>query len=115
MTCLHVVSSVEYIVASGSACGQINVFQIQKEIPPDLKLDIPLTRTRPIERYTIKNMHSRHPVQSVHLSKNGMRLFSGDQSGSVVMTEFDYQLVRILLVPRRIEVIIKCFLCSLAY
>lgn len=92
VTSLHVVSSVEYIVAAGSGCGQVNVFQIQKEIPPDLQLDIPLTKTRPIERYTIKNMHQR-PVQCVHLSKNGMRLFSGDQSGSVVMTELDYQLV----------------------
>lgn len=79
-------------MASGSTCGQINVFQIQKEVPPDLELDIPLTRPRPIERYTIRSMHSR-PVNCVHLSKNGMRLFSGDQSGSVVMTELDYQLV----------------------
>lgn len=71
------------------------MFQIQKEIPPELNLDIPLTRVRPIERYTIKNMHQRL-VQCVLLSKNGMRLFSGDQSGSVVMTELDYQLVGLL-------------------
>lgn len=93
MTCLHVVSSVEFMVAAGSACGKVNAFQIQKEVPADLNLSIPLTKSRPIERYTISNMH-RQTIRCVQWSKNGMKLFSGDQSGSVVLTEFDFQLVR---------------------
>lgn len=90
ITCLRVVSSVEYMVAAGNSSGQVNVFQIQKELPPDLNLAAPLTKTKPIERYTIRDLH-RGPVTCCEWSKNGMKLFSGDKQGVVVLTEFDYQ------------------------
>lgn len=45
------------MVAAGSASGQVSVFQIQKEHPPDLNLVAPLTRAKPIERYTIRDLH----------------------------------------------------------
>lgn len=77
------------MVAAGNTNGQVNVFQIQKEHPPDLNLE-PLTKRKPIERYTIRDLH-RSPIKCVEWSKNGMKLFSGDSRGVVVLTEFDYQ------------------------
>ncbi|TDG44671.1 hypothetical protein AWZ03_008906 [Drosophila navojoa] len=90
ITCVKIVNSVEYMVAAGSANGQVSVFQIQKELPPDLDLVAPCTRTKPIERYTIRDLH-RCVVSCCEWSKNGMKLYSGDRQGVVVLTEFDYQ------------------------
>lgn len=84
------------MVAAGTVCGQLNVFQIQKEHPADLDLDMPLTQARPIERYVIGDMHGGASVRCVRWAKNGMKLFSGDERGAVVLTEFDYQLVSVL-------------------
>ncbi|XP_062137447.1 WD repeat-containing protein CG11141 [Drosophila sulfurigaster albostrigata] len=90
ITCVKIVNSVEYMVAAGSANGQVSVFQIQKELPPDLDLVAPCTRSKPIERYTIRDLH-RCVVSCCEWSKNGMKLYSGDRQGVVVLTEFDYQ------------------------
>lgn len=89
ITCVKIVSSVEFMIAAGNTNGQVNVFQIQKEHPPDLNLE-PLTKRKPIERYTIRDLH-RSPIKCIEWSKNGMKLFSGDARGVVVLTEFDYQ------------------------
>lgn len=107
---MKVVSSVEYMLACGSQCGQVSVFQIQKEHPPDLNLVTPLTKPKPVERfvtlyllylwsfiyyfnrYTIRDLH-QNAIKSVEWSKNGMKLFSGDKAGVVVLTEFDFQMV----------------------
>lgn len=95
ITCVHVVSTVEFMVAAGTADGRLNVFQIQKRLPDDLPLAAcPLTRRRPVERFVVADMHAGGAVRALRWSKNGMRLFSGDRRGSVVLTEFDYQLVR---------------------
>ncbi|EDW00950.1 WD repeat-containing protein CG11141 [Drosophila grimshawi] len=90
ITCVKIVNSVEYMVAAGSASGQVSVFQIQKELPPDLDLVAPCTRNKPVERYTIRDLH-RCVVSCCEWSKNGMKLYSGDRQGVVVLTEFDYQ------------------------
>lgn len=90
ITCVKIVNSVEYMVAAGSANGQVSIFQIQKELPPDLDLVAPCTRSKPIERYTIRDLH-RCVVSCCEWSKNGMKLYSGDRQGVVVLTEFDYQ------------------------
>lgn len=92
ITCVKIVNSVEYMVAAGSVNGQVSVFQIQKELPPDLDLVAPCTRSKPIERYTIRDLH-RCVVSCCEWSKNGMKLYSGDRQGIVVLTEFDYQTV----------------------
>ncbi|KAG4066191.1 hypothetical protein HA402_014491 [Bradysia odoriphaga] len=91
ITCVKVVSSVEYMLACGSSNGQVSVFQIQKEHPPDLNLVTPMTKPKPVERYTIRDLH-QSAIRSVEWSKNGMKLFSGDKSGVVVLTEFDFQM-----------------------
>lgn len=69
--------------------GQVNIFQIQKEHPPDLNLVAPITKARPIERYTVKDLN-RDAITALEWSKNGMKLFSGDRQGRVVLTEFDF-------------------------
>lgn len=83
------------MVAAGIASGQVSVFQIQKDHPPDLNLVAPLTRAKPIERYTIRDLHQTS-IRCVEWSKNGMKLFSGDKNGVIVLTEFDFQTVRLL-------------------
>lgn len=94
ITCLHIVSTVEFMVAAGSECGQLNVFQIRKDPPPELELMmVPKTLVKPIEQYTIGNMHIGRRVSCVRLAKNGMKLFSADAQGIVALTEFDFQLV----------------------
>ncbi|XP_017002326.3 WD repeat-containing protein CG11141 [Drosophila takahashii] len=90
ITCVRIVNSVEYMVAAGCANGQVSIFQIQKELPRDLDLVAPCTRNRPIERYTIRDLH-KCVVSCCEWSKNGMKLYSGDRQGVVVLTEFDYQ------------------------
>ncbi|KAH8254472.1 hypothetical protein KR032_010269 [Drosophila birchii] len=90
ITCVRIVNSVEYMVAAGCANGQVSIFQIQKELPRDLDLVAPCTRSRPIERYTIRDLH-KCVVSCCEWSKNGMKLYSGDRQGVVVLTEFDYQ------------------------
>lgn len=95
IACLHIVSTVEFMIAAGSECGQLNVFQIRKTPPPDLELMIPQAQAKPIEQYTIGDMHGGRRVRCVRWAKNGMKLFSGDEQGVVVLTEFDYQLVGI--------------------
>ncbi|KAH8373116.1 hypothetical protein KR009_012125 [Drosophila setifemur] len=90
ITCVRIVNSVEFMVAAGCANGQVSVFQIQKELPRDLDLVAPCTRNRPIERYTIRDLH-KCVVSCCEWSKNGMKLYSGDRQGVVVLTEFDYQ------------------------
>ncbi|XP_017079362.1 WD repeat-containing protein CG11141 [Drosophila eugracilis] len=90
ITCVRIVNSVEYMVAAGCANGQVSIFQIQKELPQDLDLVAPCTRSRPIERYTIRDLH-KCVVSCCEWSKNGMKLYSGDRQGVVVLTELDYQ------------------------
>nr|XP_014090842.1 WD repeat-containing protein CG11141 [Bactrocera oleae] len=90
ITCVKIVNSVEYMVAAGNGNGQVSVFQIQKQLPPDLNLVAPCARAKPIERYNIRDLHSS-AISCVEWSKNGMKLYSGDRQGVVVLTEFDFQ------------------------
>ncbi|XP_050324124.1 WD repeat-containing protein CG11141 [Bactrocera neohumeralis] len=90
ITCVKIVNSVEYMVAAGNGSGQVSVFQIQKQLPPDLNLVAPCARVKPIERYNIRDLHSC-AISCVEWSKNGMKLYSGDRQGIVVLTEFDFQ------------------------
>lgn len=80
------------MVAAGNAHGEVTIFQIQKELPTELvtdKLAAALITPKPIERYTIKDA-CRGPITCLEWSKNGMKLFSGDSHGVVVLTEFDF-------------------------
>lgn len=74
------------MVAAGMQGGQVNVFQIQKEHPSDLDIVAPL---KPIERYIIKDLNL-DDITALEWSKNGMKLFSGDRRGVILLTEFDF-------------------------
>lgn len=80
------------MVAAGNAHGEVTIFQIQKELPTELathEIAASLITSKPIERYTIKDA-CRSIITSLEWSKNGMKLFSGDSNGVVVLTELDF-------------------------
>lgn len=79
------------MLAAGQANGQVSIFQIQKQLPEDLNLVAPFAKQKPIERYTIRDLHAAR-ISCCEWSKNGMKLFSGDSEGVVVLTEIDYQM-----------------------
>uniref|UniRef100_A0A182WF40 WD repeat-containing protein 55 homolog n=1 Tax=Anopheles minimus TaxID=112268 RepID=A0A182WF40_9DIPT len=88
LSCVRIASTVEYMVAAGCRAGQVNIFQIPKTPPPDVCAEL-LLKAKPIERYTVRGLH-RAGVCELVWSKNGMRLFSGDTGGAVVLTEIGY-------------------------
>lgn len=80
------------MLACGSTSGNISIFQIPKVhpewIPEKLK-----PKNKNVERYTVSELH-KSPITSLEWSKNGMKLFSGDKDGTVVLTEIDFYMVR---------------------
>ncbi|XP_062555698.1 WD repeat-containing protein CG11141 [Armigeres subalbatus] len=89
LTCIRIISTVEFMVAAGDQQGMISIFQIPKEAPPDVCAEL-LLKSKPTERYTIRNVH-RAEITDLVWSKNGMKLFSGDDNGAVVLNEINYQ------------------------
>ncbi|XP_058832057.1 WD repeat-containing protein CG11141-like [Topomyia yanbarensis] len=89
LTCVRIISTVDFMVATGCRQGKINIFQIPKEAPPDVCLEL-LLKSKPTERYTVGGIH-RTSLTNLVWSKNGMKLFSGDNSGTVVLTNINYQ------------------------
>lgn len=45
-----------------------------------------------VERFNVSGLH-KVSVTTVEWSKNGMKLYSGDENGLVVLTEMDFNLV----------------------
>lgn len=89
-TCIQIVDTVDWMVAAGDEQGRLTIFQIEKDHAPELGPIAP--KTKPIERFTIAGCHAG-PVTCVQWSKNGMKLFSGDKAGKVILTEINYQAV----------------------
>ncbi|XP_038112371.1 WD repeat-containing protein CG11141 [Culex quinquefasciatus] len=89
LTCVRIISTVEFMVAAGCRQGSVNIFQIPKEAPPDVCAEL-LLKSKPTERYTVRNIH-RGAITDLVWSKNGMKLFSGDSCGVVALTEINYQ------------------------
>ncbi|XP_068620352.1 WD repeat-containing protein CG11141 [Battus philenor] len=89
ITFVKIVSTVDYMVGVGNAAGQVTVFQIPKEHPENIP-DALKPKVEPkVERYTIGDLH-KSKITSIEWSKNGMRLFSGDKDGLIIMTEIDF-------------------------
>lgn len=92
---MKTISTVDFMVACGSSDGSISIFQIPKScpewIPEYLK-----PKNKQVERYTVSELH-KSPISALEWSKNGMKLFSGDKNGVVVLTEIDFYMVRDLL------------------
>ncbi|XP_058465298.1 WD repeat-containing protein CG11141 isoform X2 [Malaya genurostris] len=78
------------MIAAGCRQGKVNIFQVPKEAPPEVCAEL-LLKSKPTERYTVTGIH-RTTITDVVWSKNGMKLFSGDSSGTVVLTDINYQL-----------------------
>lgn len=76
------------MVACGNREGNISIFQIPK-LPPDSLPDNLKPKNKQVERYTVSEMHTG-PISALEWSKNGMKLFSGDKNGMVVLTEIDF-------------------------
>lgn len=92
ITCIQVISTVDYMVAAGNEHGVVTVFQIPKNPPDSLPDSLKPKQKKQVERYSISGLHNS-AVTTVEWSKNGMKLFSGDQDGLVVLTEIDFYMV----------------------
>ncbi|XP_050682591.1 WD repeat-containing protein CG11141 [Leptidea sinapis] len=89
ITYVKIVNTVDYMVGAGNAAGQVTVFQIPKEHPENIP-DTFKPKVEPkVERYTIGDLH-KSEITAIEWSKNGMRLFSGDKNGVIIMTEIDF-------------------------
>lgn len=89
ITYVKIVSTVDYMVGAGNAAGQVTVFQIPKEHPENVPETFKPKVEPKVERYTIGELH-KSKVTAIEWSKNGMRLFSGDHDGVIIMTEIDF-------------------------
>lgn len=87
ITCLQIVSTVDYMVAAGSDCG-VKIFRIPKVIPDSVPERIKPKEKKKIQQNSI-SLH-KNTVTALEWSKNGMHLFSGDNDGLVVVADFDY-------------------------
>ncbi|GAB6021574.1 Tectonin beta-propeller repeat containing 2, variant 3 [Chamberlinius hualienensis] len=76
LTCIRCLESVDLLIAIGSTTGIILVFQF-------------LPATNQMERYLIPDVHKK-AISCLEWNQNGVKLFSGDESGIVAFTEMDY-------------------------
>ncbi|KAF4530166.1 hypothetical protein B566_EDAN001423 [Ephemera danica] len=86
LTCVKTVSTVDYMVAAGSQNGVVTVFQVPKIAAGESVLP---SQNKQVERYTVSGLHTA-AVTAVVWSLNGMKLFSGDKNGIVVLTQIDF-------------------------
>ncbi|GIY79553.1 hypothetical protein CDAR_482752 [Caerostris darwini] len=76
VTCVKVLISLECLVVFGCKSGAVLMFKI----PFD---------TQEIEKFTVDGLHNS-PITALEWVKNGIKFFSGDESGVVVCTEIDH-------------------------
>lgn len=79
------------MVACASENGSITIFQIPKSHPESLPESL-RPKSKQVEKYIVKELH-KSPVTTLEWSKNGMKLFSGDKNGLVILTEIDFYMV----------------------
>ncbi|OXU23452.1 hypothetical protein TSAR_001636 [Trichomalopsis sarcophagae] len=91
ITCVKVVSTVDYMVAAGNNHGVVTIFQVPKQLPDSLPESLKPKKKKQVERFNVSGLH-QVSVTTVEWSKNGMKLFSGDENGLVVLTEMDFNL-----------------------
>ncbi|CAH1994895.1 unnamed protein product [Acanthoscelides obtectus] len=88
LTSLKILSTVDYMVACGNNLGNVSIFQIPKSHPESIPENLK-PKNKQVERYTVTELH-KAPISALEWSKNGMKLFSGDKNGCVVLTEIDF-------------------------
>ncbi|XP_064621989.1 tectonin beta-propeller repeat-containing protein 2-like [Lineus longissimus] len=80
ITSVKMLNSLDYMVAAGTSSGLVCVFQMPSILPG---------RVKQLQKYTVDSLH-KSSVTSIAWSSNGMKIFTGDQDGVVVLTEMDY-------------------------
>ncbi|XP_044270241.1 WD repeat-containing protein CG11141 [Tribolium madens] len=88
ITVVRIISTVDFMVACGSNDGSINIFQIPKSHPDSIPENL-RPKSKQVERFTVSDLH-KCAVTAIEWSKNGMKLFSGDKNGCIVLTEIDF-------------------------
>lgn len=79
----------EFLIAAGDRNGNVYIYQLQKELSDEiLNLGTNLVQ-KPDEKYSVRGVH-KGAIKCLEWSKNGMKLFSGDKLGLIVLTEFDF-------------------------
>ncbi|TRY79613.1 hypothetical protein TCAL_12625 [Tigriopus californicus] len=97
ITKVCLVETVDLMLAVGNQDGCVTIFQIPR--PLDKTIHPPLLRQTSesltgangegLELFTIPGLHTK-PIKALAWSKNGMKLFSGDDMGQVSLTEIDF-------------------------
>ncbi|KAL8602690.1 hypothetical protein ACOMHN_058643 [Nucella lapillus] len=80
VSCVQLHEGIDHQVAVGTASGALSIFFIPGAMSAN---------TKQLEKFEVKSMH-RYYITCVVWSTNGMKLFSGDKSGQVVVTEVDF-------------------------
>lgn len=101
------------MVACGGSDGNISIFQIPKVHPDSLPENLK-PKNKQVERYTVTELH-KSAISALEWSKNGMKLFSGDKNGVVVLTEIDFYMVCKYTVLHLVMIAIRYFLCHSYY
>ncbi|XP_058809357.1 WD repeat-containing protein CG11141 isoform X2 [Phymastichus coffea] len=91
ITCIKVVSTVDFMLAAGTDLGDVIIFQVPKQVSNVIPEALKPKKKKQVERFNIKGLHQNNAM-ALEWSKNGMKLFSGDKSGLVVITEIDFYL-----------------------
>ncbi|KAK7104074.1 hypothetical protein V1264_018848 [Littorina saxatilis] len=80
ITCIKLHHGVDHQLATGMASGSLCIFLIPSYISQHKKQ---------LQKFDVRSVH-RHYITCVEWSTNGMKLFSGDKTGHVVVTEVDF-------------------------
>lgn len=77
ITCVKILISLECLVVFGCKSGAVFVFKI------------PFDSEEEFEKFSVEGLHSA-PITALEWIKNGIKFFSGDETGVVVCTEIDH-------------------------
>ncbi|KAK3093298.1 hypothetical protein FSP39_013801 [Pinctada imbricata] len=79
ITAVRLHHGLEHQVVAGTSKGIVYIFQLPSSLPGQNKR---------LQMFVVKDMH-KHKITCCVWSLNGMKVFTGDDSGVVVSTEFD--------------------------
>ena len=79
---LDLVETVDYMLAAGSLSGDLILYQIPKPVKLEARVPFPGTAQN-IQQFLVTNIH-RQSVTCLKWSRNGEKLFSGDEEGKIV-------------------------------
>ena len=85
---LDLVETVDYMLAAGSRSGDLILYQIAKPVKSETRVPFPGT-DRNIQQFLVTNIH-RQSVTCLKWSKNGEKLFSGDEAGKIVESSVSF-------------------------